>query len=451
MGRRAGDGGEAPPARDHDGRPGRRHPGGGARLDARPRLGAGSSTPSRTTATRGPSSRRRRRSIGSQCALGRGRRSPEEVDAIVIALVDGVARGCAGAGGRTVVLRLRFDDFTRATRSRTLPRPTAHTGTILAACAGARRRGTAARRGAGPDADRRRRSRTSTTTCPCSSCCRSTTPTWRSTRRSTGCASGSARSRSRAPSCSASRSRRWSIDVEDPCDDGACPACRCASQARPLGPPILRRMLESLAAFVAVSASSSARPARTRRSRSGTRSRADAAAGRDRRRRRARPRALDGRASVGGRRAPRAPPSRVPALKLAGAAYLVYLGGSRSTAASPAAPAARREARAADAAATRLARASSATSAIRRSRSFFASLLPVRPGRPGAFAGFLALGLLFCAMTLAWLSLYAVAVHRLREVLAGGPRRAGPRRARRASSSSARAPRSPRRAVPSPR
>jgi DNA polymerase-4 len=35
--------------------------------------------------------------------------------------------------GRTVVLRVRFDDFTRATRSRTLGRPTAHTGTILEA------------------------------------------------------------------------------------------------------------------------------------------------------------------------------------------------------------------------------------------------------------------------------------------------------------------------------
>ena len=78
--------------------------------------------------------RRRRRSIGSQCALGRGR-SPEEIDAILIALVDGVARRLRRARrvGRTVVLRLRFDDFTRATRSRTLPRPTAHTATLLAA------------------------------------------------------------------------------------------------------------------------------------------------------------------------------------------------------------------------------------------------------------------------------------------------------------------------------
>ena len=79
--------------------------------------------------------RRRRRSIGSQCALGRGRRSPEEIDAILIALVDGVARRLRRARrmGRTVVLRLRFDDYTRATRSRTLPRPTAHTATLLAA------------------------------------------------------------------------------------------------------------------------------------------------------------------------------------------------------------------------------------------------------------------------------------------------------------------------------
>ena len=79
--------------------------------------------------------RRRRRSIGSQCALGRGQRAPEEIDAIVIALVDGVARRLRRARrvGRTVVLRLRFDDFSRATRSRTLPRPTAHTGTLLAA------------------------------------------------------------------------------------------------------------------------------------------------------------------------------------------------------------------------------------------------------------------------------------------------------------------------------
>jgi DNA polymerase-4 len=42
----------------------------------------------------------------------------------------------AGRVGRTVVLRLRFDDFTRATRSHTLLRATAHTETILAAAQG---------------------------------------------------------------------------------------------------------------------------------------------------------------------------------------------------------------------------------------------------------------------------------------------------------------------------
>ena len=77
---------------------------------------------------------RRRRSIGSQRALGRGPRSPEAVDAAVVALVDRVTRRMRKAGrvGRTVVLRLRFDDFTRATRSHTLPRATAQTAAILA-------------------------------------------------------------------------------------------------------------------------------------------------------------------------------------------------------------------------------------------------------------------------------------------------------------------------------
>jgi DNA polymerase-4 len=77
---------------------------------------------------------RRRGSIGSQRALGRSSRSPDSVDAIVLGLVDHVTRRMRAAGrvGRTVVLRLRFDDFTRATRSHTLPLATAHTQTILA-------------------------------------------------------------------------------------------------------------------------------------------------------------------------------------------------------------------------------------------------------------------------------------------------------------------------------
>lgn len=76
---------------------------------------------------------RRRGSIGSQRALGRSRRSPHEIDAFLAGLVDRVTGRMRAAGrtGRTVVLRLRFDDFSRATRSHTLPRATAHTPTVL--------------------------------------------------------------------------------------------------------------------------------------------------------------------------------------------------------------------------------------------------------------------------------------------------------------------------------
>jgi DNA polymerase-4 len=77
---------------------------------------------------------RRRGSIGSQRALGRSPKTHEAVDAVLVALVDRVTRRLRGAGrvGRTVVLRLRFDDFSRATRSHTLPYATAHTETVLA-------------------------------------------------------------------------------------------------------------------------------------------------------------------------------------------------------------------------------------------------------------------------------------------------------------------------------
>jgi len=82
--------------------------------------------------------RRRRRSIGSQRALGRSPRSLAAVDAVVVGLVDRVTRRMRSAGrvGRTVVLRLRFDDFSRATRSHTLPRATAETQTILVTARG---------------------------------------------------------------------------------------------------------------------------------------------------------------------------------------------------------------------------------------------------------------------------------------------------------------------------
>lgn len=79
----------------------------------------------------------RRRSVGAQRALGRAgsSMSPAEIDAVVVTLVDRITGRMRAAGrtGRTVVLRLRFDDFSRATRSHTLPWATASTQPILAA------------------------------------------------------------------------------------------------------------------------------------------------------------------------------------------------------------------------------------------------------------------------------------------------------------------------------
>jgi DNA polymerase-4 len=78
--------------------------------------------------------RRGRRSFGAQSALGRSRRSPEALDAVLVGLVDRVTRRmrASGRAGRTVVLRLRFGDFSRATRSHTVTHPTAASEPILA-------------------------------------------------------------------------------------------------------------------------------------------------------------------------------------------------------------------------------------------------------------------------------------------------------------------------------
>ncbi|MBB5786845.1 DNA polymerase IV [Jiangella mangrovi] len=75
----------------------------------------------------------RRHSIGSQHALGSRRRTPAELDAVVVGIIDRVTRRLRAARrvARTVVLRLRFDDYTRATRSHTLAEPTSHTGQLL--------------------------------------------------------------------------------------------------------------------------------------------------------------------------------------------------------------------------------------------------------------------------------------------------------------------------------
>ncbi|WP_408633423.1 DNA polymerase IV [Mycolicibacterium arenosum] len=77
----------------------------------------------------------RRRSIGAQRAVGRAGNtmSLNEIDAVVINLVDRITRRMRTSDrtGRTVVLRLRFNDFSRVTRSHTMPRATASTDAIL--------------------------------------------------------------------------------------------------------------------------------------------------------------------------------------------------------------------------------------------------------------------------------------------------------------------------------
>jgi DNA polymerase-4 len=75
----------------------------------------------------------RRGSIGSQHAIGWQRRSDEEIDAVLVGIVDRVTGRMRKAGrrGRTVVLRVRFEDSARATRSHTLARPTFESAPIL--------------------------------------------------------------------------------------------------------------------------------------------------------------------------------------------------------------------------------------------------------------------------------------------------------------------------------
>jgi len=79
--------------------------------------------------------RPRRRSIGSQHAFGLRRATPEEIETDLVAIVDRVTRRLRAARrvGRTIVLRLRFGDYSRATRSHTLRHPTAQTRPILGA------------------------------------------------------------------------------------------------------------------------------------------------------------------------------------------------------------------------------------------------------------------------------------------------------------------------------
>jgi DNA polymerase-4 len=70
--------------------------------------------------------------VGSQRALGRAERTPAELEQAVedlAARIGGRMRK-GGRAGRTVTLRLRFGDYTRATRSRTLACATDDDGAI---------------------------------------------------------------------------------------------------------------------------------------------------------------------------------------------------------------------------------------------------------------------------------------------------------------------------------
>ncbi len=78
--------------------------------------------------------RKRRRSMGAQRGFGLGSVRPDEVDAVLLELVERVLLRMRRARRvcRTVVLRMRFGDYTRATRSHTMGQATAETDTIVA-------------------------------------------------------------------------------------------------------------------------------------------------------------------------------------------------------------------------------------------------------------------------------------------------------------------------------
>jgi DNA polymerase-4 len=77
---------------------------------------------------------RRRSSIGSQRALGNRPRTTDELDVILTQIIDRLARRLRDGDRlcRTVVLRLRFGDYAKATRSRTVRIPTDSTAVLLA-------------------------------------------------------------------------------------------------------------------------------------------------------------------------------------------------------------------------------------------------------------------------------------------------------------------------------
>ena len=81
---------------------------------------------------------KRRGSMGAQRALGGSGAAPADLEVLLAGLVDRVTRRMRSAGrsGRTVVLRLRFADFTRATRSHTIDRASSDSDPIMQAALG---------------------------------------------------------------------------------------------------------------------------------------------------------------------------------------------------------------------------------------------------------------------------------------------------------------------------
>jgi len=114
------------------------------------------------------------------------------------------------------------------------------------------------------------------------------------------------------------------------------------------------------------------------------------------------------------------------ALKLAGAAYLVYLGVQSIVAAlSRRKSGPKLKAGTSTAPSRALRQGILSNLANPKMAVFFVSLLPqFAPGGSASFLALLALGLLFSSMTLGWLALYAIAVARVRRLLAGPIRRA---------------------------
>jgi threonine/homoserine/homoserine lactone efflux protein len=114
------------------------------------------------------------------------------------------------------------------------------------------------------------------------------------------------------------------------------------------------------------------------------------------------------------------------ALKLAGAAYLVYLGVQSLVAALTGRSHATSRAGVGSLAPQRAARQGLLSNLGNPKMAvFFASLLPqFAPEGRASFAALLALGLVFCALTFVWLALYATAVARASRLLAGRIRRA---------------------------